>query len=179
MSDTENTNPAPDPPPTPKKSPVRKWFGRGFWGLILIVSLGANLFFGGLVLGRLAGAYGGHLPGPPPLVRGPGDAFDGLGGEHRKRAWRHLDDRTGELQEKSKTLANARGAVAEALVADPFDKAALEQAFADLRAASGATQLALHTVIINAAEGMPADERDRLLKGISGRRGHRDYDGRR
>lgn len=178
MSDTQNSNPASEPPPTTGKSSARKWFGRGFWGLVLIVSLGANLFFGGLVLGRLAGAYGGYHSGPPPLVRGPGEAFDGLGDEHRKRAWRHLDDRTGELKERSKALARARGAVAEALVAEPFDKAALEQAFADLRAASDATQTALHTVIVNAAEGLPAGERSRLLKGISGRRPHGDFDRR-
>ncbi len=178
MSDTQNTNPVPEPPPTAGKSSSRRWLGRGIWGLILIVSLGANLFFGGLVLGRLAGAYGGGPPGPPPLLRGPGDAFDGLGDEHRKKAWRHLDDRTGELRERSKALMSARGAVAEALVAEPFDKAVLEQAFADLREASDATQSALHTIIVNAAEGLPADERGRLLKGISGRRPHGDHNRR-
>ena len=102
--------------------------------------------------------------------------FDGLGGEHRKRAYRHLDDRSGELKERSKELANARRAVGQALVSEPFDRVALEQAFAELRTASDAAQSALHAVIINAAEGLPADERSALLRGISGRGSHRGRD---
>jgi len=175
MSNNENGSSPPNSPQTSGGTKGRRWLGKGFWGLLLILSLGFNLFFGGLVLGRLAGAYGGYPPGPPPLVRGPGDAFDGLGGEHRKRAYRHLDDRTGELRERSKELASARRAVGKALVSEPFDKAALEQAFAELRTASDATQSALHTVIINAAEGLPAEERSALLKGISGRGSHRGH----
>lgn len=176
MSEIENGTQPPESSKPQESMRSRRWFGRGFWGLLLIVSLGFNLFFGGLILGRFVGAYGGHSLGPPPLVRGPGAAFDGLGGEHRKRAYRHLDDRTGELRERSKELAEARRAVGQALVSEPFDKEALEQAFANLRMASDATQTALHTVIVNAAEGLPAKERSALLKGISGRGSHRGHD---
>ena len=137
---------------------------------LFVLSLVANLFLAGAVAGHFVGGRDGRQ-GPPPLMRGPGQLLEGLGGDHRSRALRHLDDRSSELRGYGRELSDARRAVADALVADPFDRDALEQAFATLRSVSETTQEALHAVITEAAVDLPADERGRLLRGIIGRRG--------
>ncbi|MEM1401171.1 MAG: periplasmic heavy metal sensor [Pseudomonadota bacterium] len=166
------TNPesGPDiPDPGPANVPRRRWlFG------LLAVSIAINLFFAGLVAGRLVGGRDGLPPGPPPLVQGPGRVFEGLGIDYRGRALRHLEGKSGELRAHTKDLMAARRAVAEALVAEPFDREALDEAFAMLRAVSETTQAALHGVIADAAGDLPAEERGVLLRGFGGHRGGPD-----
>lgn len=159
-------------PPEPPVPPVRRSWLSGRWGLLLVASLALNLFIGGLVLGRLI-----HPPGPPPpapsaMLSGPGGAFDGLDGSYRDKAVRRLKDRSGELRGHFQGLREAREAVSRAMLAEPFDRAGLEEAFAGLRAVSEQTQAALHGLLVDAAEDMPAKERGSLLRGISRRYGH-------
>ena len=174
MTETETPQSAPPEKPQENKS----WFARRM-GLILVLSLAVNLFFVGLVAGRILSPHGG----PPPFVPtamfgGPGGAYEGLGVDYRNRAFRKLEDRSGELRGQFSSLREAREAVTEAMLAEPFDRDRLAEAFAELRAASEQTQASLHELLADTAEGLPAEERQSLLRGLSRRHGRDGRDGR-
>jgi len=144
----------------------RRWIGFG-----LVASLLLNVFLLGFVVARLSGP-----PRPPrPRDRRPevGQQFRAPGpGPMRAIMEGHRD----ELRGGRAQIHRARGAVRDALLADPFEPARLETALGELRQATHDAQEALHEALLEAAPNLSADERAQLSRAHRlwrGPRGHR------
>jgi len=146
----------------------------GKWVLLaLVVSLGLNLFVGGLVVG-------GRFHHPPPgafLHERHVDAKNEprvflfvnrmareLPPDERRNFMTVVNGYRGELTEADRNLRDARKRVREAMAAEPFDRAALENAFADVRVRFDDLQKVLHGALADAASRLPPDARQRLAQ---------------
>jgi uncharacterized membrane protein len=141
------------------------------WVLILlIVSLGLNLFLGGLMAGRwFAGPHHRQSPmaaaerGPagepnrilqrmaasvPPEHRG---AFEAAIAKHRDR-----------IVQAASQSREAREQVRDALRQEPLDRTALDRAFENVRVRNMALQSEVQTAIADGAAAVPSDARQRL-----------------
>jgi uncharacterized membrane protein len=65
-------------------------------------------------------------------------------------------------------LRGARAAAKGALLAEPFDRARLEAALADLRVATGKNQELLHRILAEAAATSPLEARKELAEALEG-----------
>jgi uncharacterized membrane protein len=136
--------------------------------IALVVSVLVNVFFVGLWAGRF-------MRGATHIARGP-DTFEIDGGAPMRGVWRKRD---AVLRPRSDAVDAARRAVRDALVAEPFDAAALESALAGLRTQTDAAQVALHRALVDAARDLPLEERRRLADSrLFERRGSRMRPGR-
>lgn len=125
---------------------------------VLLVSLAANVLIAGVVLG--------HLNGPPP----PGDDFDHLVGmivrpyppdiQTAIREGARAD--RGELQQRLDAMCEARRRAFDALRADPFDRAVLLSAYADIRAAADGMQQVVQRIEADAMAKTPAALRQKI-----------------
>ena len=137
---------------------------------VLVVSLGLNLFLGGLMAGR-------WFSGPPHRQhaamqgeRGPAGepgrilqrmaatlppeqrpAFEATIAKHRDR-----------VAQAASQAREAREQVREVLRREPFDRAALDNAFEQVRAKNLALQIEIQTTIAEAAAGLPPSARQQL-----------------
>lgn len=144
-------------------------------GLALVLSLAINLFIGGMVIGRLLHPprHPDRPPAPSAMLEGPGGVFEGLGGATRNRVFGRMKADSSQLRGSFDDLQTARETVGAAMVAEPFDRAALEAAFAGLRTSSKEAQATLHGLLVDAAAEMSVEERSALLRRMSRRgRGH-------
>lgn len=125
---------------------------------VLVVSLLINLFIAGFVLTRWA--FWEHEPWlgriyaiaavghPPQVIREKMDV--------ELRA----DD--GSIRGAIDSVRDARREVRSAMRADPFDAAALDKAYADLRARSTDLQTAVHRATARAIAASPTEERAKI-----------------
>lgn len=133
--------------------------------LVLLVSLAANVFVGGLAIGRWAdhGWQGGqHMrswhadvpdgPGPRWLRRMVGEEGLPVLGE----VWQRHEAAIDPLREQSRA---ARNAVTEALGAEPFDREAYAAALDAMRHSMEAMHEATHTAMIDLVDSMTAEQR--------------------
>jgi len=128
----------------------------------LSLSVILNVFFLGIWAGRT-------LVHREP--RGP-HAFDVAmdASTPMRRVWRNHE---ASLRPKGEAVRAARRAVRDALVAEPFDAAALESALARLRTETNGAQVALHAALVEAARELGPEERRHLaesralLRGLS------------
>ncbi len=127
-------------------------------GAILVVSLGANLFLGGLMTG--AKRHGGR----PTLGRIAKTMSD----DSRLILRSELRERRPLMRERIAAVRTARREVGNALRAETFDAAALDRALAEVRLRGAAVQEIVHRTMAAAAARLPAEERAKL-----GRRGGR------
>ena len=129
----------------------------------LIVSMVLNLLLIGVVIGRLSGF------GPPPGM-GP-DPTAGffrmlgfLSDERRGTIAPDLRRQMGDLMPVLHKMRGDQRAVFEALIADPFDSATLEQVLANLRTNLSAAQVASHHAFVLMAQSLTPDERKELAR---------------
>ncbi len=147
---------------TPKRRP---------WLLIaLVASIGLNLFLGSWMLGRwfsgphmprqvaMMGERGTDAPGRSTMQRMTASippehraAFEAVMVRHRDR-----------ISEAAAQAREARGQIRDAIVKEPFDRAALESAFGTLRTRNEALQSATQAAIAEAAASLPPDARKQL-----------------
>ncbi|MGD8863885.1 MAG: periplasmic heavy metal sensor [Myxococcales bacterium] len=137
---------------------------------------------------------GPHRPGmggPPLGRRGPG-AADGGAGVAAGRVLRHAERMSDDPKVAAVLEANrervraqrqatraARRAVHDALLAEPFDRAALERAFAELREQRAQAQAAAHATVVELADKLGPEERRKLARrgrGDGRRRGRMPMD---
>lgn len=146
-------------------------------GLIILlgVSLAANVFVGGLVVGRHFGGplkHRGHHA--IEMARGFGPAgheeFAALSPAAREAFRKAFRPNREDLREKHAEMRRLRAAVAAAVAADPWERAAVEAALADLRAAEAEQATALSMLMIDAFEGLSAADRQALVKAMESRR---------
>jgi uncharacterized membrane protein len=145
----------------------------GKWVLAaLIASLGVNLFVGGMVLG-------GRFHHPPPGMfqsegreRGAADrgmsafVMDRMAGalprEARGEFRRTVGEHRAAMAEADKNFRGARDKLRAAMAAEPFDRAALDAAFAEMRTRMGESQAAMHAALTDAASRLSPEARKRL-----------------
>jgi uncharacterized membrane protein len=112
--------------------------------IALAASVLVNVFFVGLWAGRFVRGATRQEVDRTATMRG---------------VWRRRD---AVLQPRSEAVDAARRAVREALVAEPYDPAAMETALAGLRTQTDAAQVALHRALADAARELNAEDRRRL-----------------
>jgi len=145
---------------TPKR---RSWIV-----IALIVSVGLNLFLGGLMVGR-------WISGPPhrPFAtaeRGSGGEpgrflhrmASTLPPEHRPVFDAVISKHQNRIAELASEAREAREQVRAVLNKEPFDRAALDRAFENIRARNIALQTEIQMTISEAAAGLPPEARQRL-----------------
>jgi len=121
---------------------------------VLVASLCLNVFAAGMLAGRW---YGGRDDGPRDraaerfMERAPPEARP-----HLRAAFR---ERRPEAAERLRALGAARREAAAAARAEPFDRARLDAAFADVRARTAELQAVLQGGLGDAMARMPPEVR--------------------
>jgi Spy/CpxP family protein refolding chaperone len=138
--------------------------GRGI-AIVLALSLAANVFLGGYVAGKLAGGHGGrdrhHV-----FVKHH-DAMEGFSDmtpaarESLKSAFMAHRAESRERHRQTRAL-NAE--FTAALGADQFDRAALDAIISKLDAVDLSGRTGMARLIVEAAEGLSAEDRKSLAK---------------
>jgi len=137
--------------------------GRGLM-IALALSLGANVFLGGFVAGRLLNRPPPIMP-PPPSAAGlalPGELFGrhaDLSPETRKIIRGAYASRREAFRESRADAKRLRNAFSRALAADPWDRADAEAALAEWRAFESMRRTETAMLMIDIFEKLPADER--------------------
>lgn len=126
--------------------------------VVLLVSLAANLMIAGFVVSRFAG------PGPGG---GEIDRIVSLGirafpREIQGDIMDQLRAHRGEFRARLDAVRAARQQMFEAMRADPFNRAALDGAFTDLRDKTNAIQAIGQTIVADAIANAPPDVRARI-----------------
>lgn len=128
--------------------------------VILVLSLALNLFFAGLFATR-------HAFGPP---RGPDAMLARLIGElgahlsdpDRATLRRVFDAHEAEIKERSAQAMQSRAGIRAAMVAEPFDLAALTAAVEEAGAHDLAMRRAVERMLVEAATQVSPDGRGKL-----------------
>jgi len=124
---------------------------------LLFLSLAANLVIAGFTVARVAGPRpGGEIERivaigirafPPPIQRAIQEG---------------ARDRRDEMRGRLDAVQDARMRMFEAMRAEPFDPAALDAAFADVRANTNELQRVGQEIVSEAVANAPADVRGRI-----------------
>ena len=130
----------------------------GKWAVALLVvlflSLGANLFLGGLFAG--GALRGGDQPRP---ARALAAFLRSLPEEARPVLREGFRARRPELRAKILAVAEARGEVADLLAREDLDRVRLDAAFVELRARTSEVQVLLHEIVADAMMELPPEVR--------------------
>ena len=134
--------------------------------LLLLASLGVNLFIGGLAIGRWVD-HGWDGPGEParftspPPPDGPGPRWlrrmvgeDGI--DTVRTVWKRHEGIIDPLRREADA---SRNAVTDALSAEPFSRDAYEEALTRMRSAMEALQTAVHAAITDVVTEMTPEQR--------------------
>lgn len=127
-------------------------------GLILLLSLAANIFFGGLLLGKHI--YGGTGGGKISAVV---SIFKGLSPDSREKAIAAVEKDWPGIQQKLKDLRAKRAVVKNILMQDKYDQKDLDKAYADVRAAVDALLEKGQGLGGDIAGGLTVEERQKLV----------------
>ena len=131
--------------------------------VLLVVSLAANLFLGGMLAGRwFRSAPASFEPGAFSVMR----MRRALGPEASPvvdRVWaRHQAD----IADRMRAAADARDRATRSLRADPFDPAKAAADLAEFRARAGEVQQAMHGAVVELAADLTPDQRRRLASAV-------------
>jgi|GEM_PF-364293 len=150
---------------------------RGWVKYVLIISLGLNLAVVGMVLG--AAFSGGHdRKGfrPPPDVSGMHSLLRALPESKRSDARQYFRDNRAKMKQTGQHLRATALDARSAIVADPFDPAALSQAFAVQRETLGMTAVDAHNAFVSIISTMTLEERKAYVEALNERRMRRAKD---
>lgn len=160
-----------DLPPAPRPRNWTRW--------LLLASLVINGLLGGYVVGR---AFMHHPP-PPPMMGAPGMP-GGMGGGGLTPPLREAvknDLKHREIKQRVDAIREARIAIRDAMLAEPFDRDRLDKAFDGLLDSQQALQRDLQRAASGAVARMSPEERKRVAdwrpEGREGREGRRERDG--
>ncbi|HYE00803.1 MAG TPA: periplasmic heavy metal sensor [Alphaproteobacteria bacterium] len=133
--------------------------------LLLIASLALNLALGGLLAGGAIRqwAWGGH--GGEAPMRG---LMRVLPAESHEAARAALAAGRPEMEARLAALRDARRELVAALAREPYDRAAVEAAFAALRARTAEVQAQAHGTVAGLAAGLGPEQRRRLGQAVAG-----------
>jgi uncharacterized membrane protein len=151
--------------------------GRGI-AVALALSLAANVFLGGFVAGKIAGGPRFHH-GPPGFdMKGAGhEEFADLppaARESLKEAFLARRADGADMRREARALHEEFVAV---LIAEPWDRAAADAVVAKFEAAEIAGRAGMARLLVEAADGLSAEDRKALAKHLE-KRGERRGRGR-
>lgn len=127
---------------------------KGRWrSIVLVVSLGLNLVFVGLVVARLA-----FVPGEPPLLW----AVKNLDQGTRERIRPLLREQFRETRALRAQLRTTEQNLRDIMRAEPFDEKAAAGALAELRQVTGQFQLQMHETALKLLADLPPEEREKV-----------------
>jgi uncharacterized membrane protein len=130
-------------------------------GWALIASLAFNLFFIGLIG---ATAWRWHDRREMAMgFAGAGWMMPMLPDELRGQLRERMQQRRLDLRERWLEVRQARLAVVRTLAAEPYDRAAADRAFAELRQRIGRVQEVMHGAIAEAAADLTPEQRKALV----------------
>lgn len=145
--------------------------GRGII-IALALSLAANVFLGGFVFGRMAG--GPHDRGGPHVLGnrhdGP-ESFSDMTPLARESLKRAFEARRAMSREQFREASALHEEFVKVLGADVYDRAAAEALAAKFEAAESFGRAGMARLIVEAADGLSAQDRKSLADHIA-RRGH-------
>ncbi len=126
--------------------------------VVVFLSLAANLIVAGFIVSRVAG---------PPRPDGEIERIVAIGirafpPEIQKAIGDGSRDKRDEMKVKLDAVKDARRAMFDAMRADPFDPAALDAAYANLRAKTTDLQEIGQEIVADALTKAPADVRARI-----------------
>ena len=149
-------------------------------GGMLAASLALNLFLAGVFVGRYAADPGAAVAVPAPATepargeRGPladlpGRPFiqrmaQNLPPEERAKFEAAVAAHRPALSAAASRVREVRLRVHDAIAVEPFDRAALETAFEQLRRRNEELQKAIQTALADAVAGLPPDARKALAE---------------
>lgn len=126
--------------------------------IALTISLIANLFLVGLIVGVF-------LRDPPALSRQrPMPEFLALPEASRLVAREAFAARGSELRDRTRAFRQAQRQAGRVVSEEPFDRTKAETAFKALRDRAQDLQAVTHEAILAAAKGMPAADRERMIR---------------
>jgi len=142
--------------------------------IALAASVTLNLFLGGFLTARavIGRPHDMHHAGPGPFL-GPRGLFGTARLANAQPQVKQVFERHREgLRNHRRQMHEARRGVAEALTAEPFERARLERALAGARQATDASQAAMHAALVEVAEAVGPEERRALARSTRRDRGN-------
>ncbi|MFN3230702.1 MAG: periplasmic heavy metal sensor [Alphaproteobacteria bacterium] len=125
----------------------------------LVISVGLNLLIVGFLVAVSIGFHHG---------RGPEFAIDRIADhlepESREILKASVAENKDEVRARFRAMRQAHRQAADVMSAEPLDQAALEQAFADARAAQNELVEAMHGIVVESAAQMSYEDRVKLSK---------------
>ena len=155
----------------------RRWL----WPL-LIVSLGLNLLFVGLVAGRMWTHGGGPGARHRVFTGAVESLMKDLPDAKRQRAGELLKRHRSTVRQLRKQLRDQRRVAKDAVLTEPYDEVKVGEAFARFREIRTGQHQSMHTMLGELLKGLTLKEREQLLShiraGFRRRRGrHRQANG--
>lgn len=145
------------PHPPEQGGALKRWLV-----IALVISAALNLFALGFVAARSMRPHdhGRHGPfmGPRGMMR------EGVGPEARPLVDKVMAHHGEALRAERKELRQARRAVRDALLREPFDATQLERALAGLRARTDSSQQRMHEALVELARTLPREQRKHLAR---------------
>lgn len=131
--------------------------------LLLIVSLGANLFLGGLVAGRFLGeaTQGSQTRRSIQAMLAP------LPADKRELVRREINTVMPEVRQQLAALQKARATLAEELAKSGLDNGAIERGFAAVRTHTNAIRAAFQQAIVRALPALSQAERRAFVQALA------------
>jgi uncharacterized membrane protein len=145
---------------------VIAWLGstRGLT-VLLVASLGANLFLGGMVAGRIAG----DVTQGSQTRRSIQAMLAALPDAKRELVRREINAVMPQVREQLAALQKARAALAEEMVKPAPDSGALDRGFAAVQFHTMAIGAELQRAILRALPGLSQEERRALVRALARR----------
>jgi|GEM_PF-2032842 len=132
-------------------------------GILLFLSLGVNIFLGGVVWGRdEPGLRGERVEKVITAMK----SFQQLSPETREKAKAQFKQEWPAIQEQVKGIRAKRQEVRQLLEQETYDAEALDKAFAELRAAVNKVQADGQKLVVQIAADMSPEERVTFVKNM-------------
>jgi uncharacterized membrane protein len=146
---------------------VIAWLGsnRGL-AVLLVASLGANLFLGGMVAGRIAG----DVTQGSQTRRSIQAMLAALPDAKRELVRGEINAVMPQVRQQLAALQKARAALAEEMVKPAPDSGALERGFAAVQVHTIAIGAELQRAMVRALPGLSQEERRALVRALARRR---------